>query len=138
MKGSSVVIDVNVWISYFIMARLPQLVTFIVDNELTVFSCNELIDELTNVLNREKFDKYLKQPVEDYIDFHSDLTQFVDIELIFKDSPDIKDNYLFDLALQYDAAYLITGDKKLLAMETVESVQVISLADFKEQLANAD
>lgn len=64
------------------MARLPQLVAFIVDNELTVFSCNELIDELTNVLNRDKFDKYLKQPVEDYIDFHSDLTQSVDIELI--------------------------------------------------------
>jgi len=60
------------------------------------------------------------------------LTQPCEIELIFKDSPDPKDDYLFDLALQFEADYLITGDKKLLAMESVENVQVISLRDFKD------
>ncbi len=65
-------------------------------------------------------------------------TTWMNLSLIFKDSPDIKDNYLFDLALQYNATYLITGDKKLLAMEAVENVQVVSLANFKELLANAD
>lgn len=88
-------------------------------------------------MNRDKFDKYLKAPIEDYIDIYSDLTQPFEIDLIFKNSPDPKDNYLFDLALQSKSVYLITGDKKLLAMETVEHVQVISLADFKEQLTQS-
>jgi len=132
IENFKVVLDVNIWISYFIMGRTEVLADFIIDNELTVYSCPELVDELTNVIQRDKFDKYLKAPREDYLTLHHQLTQFTEIELIFKDSPDPKDNYLFDLALQTKADYLITGDKKLLVMEKLENLQVISLREFKE------
>jgi len=65
------------------------------------------------------------------------LTQFVDIELVFADSPDPKDNYLFDLALQHEAGYLITGDKKLLAMESVDDVRIIFLRTFEALMSDA-
>jgi len=64
------------------------------------------------------------------------LTQFVDIELVFADSPDPKDNYLFDLALQHEADYLITGDKKLLAMESVDDVRIIFLRTFEALMSD--
>lgn len=47
----------------------------------------------------------------------------------FIGSPDIDDDYLFDLAQQSKTKYLVTGDKKLLAFKT-DFVQTISLAEF--------
>jgi len=132
-----VILDVNIWISHFIMGRANALSDFIIDNELTVYSCPELLDELTNVIQRDKFDKYLKAPHENFLTLHQDLTQFVDIELVFADSPDPKDNYLFDLALQHEADYLITGDKKLLAMESVDDVRIIFLRTFEALMSDA-
>jgi len=64
------------------------------------------------------------------------LTQFVDIELVFADSPDPDDNYLFDLALQHQADYLVTGDKKLLAMDSVDDVRIISLRTFEDLMSD--
>ncbi len=127
-----VVFDVNIWISYFIMGRAETLADFIIDNELIVYSCLELVDELTTVIQRDKFDKYLKAPRENYLTLHHQLTVFTEIELIFKDSPDPDDNYLFDLALQAKADYLVTGDKKLLAVENVEA---ISLREFEDMVS---
>ena len=118
------------------MARLPELKTLIVDNELTVFTCHELIDELRDVLKRDKLKKYLHETEETYTDIHFDLTEFFTIEPRFEGSPDPKDNYLFDLALQHEAHYLVTGDKKLLAMESVDDVQIISLRTFEDLMSD--
>lgn len=114
------------------MGRAETLADFIIDNELIVYSCLELVDELTTVIQRDKFDKYLKAPRENYLTLHHQLTVFTEIELIFKDSPDPDDNYLFDLALQAKADYLVTGDKKLLAVENVEA---ISLREFEDMVS---
>jgi len=47
------------------MGRTDSLIDFIIDKEITVYSCPELVHELTDVIQREKFDKYLKAPRED-------------------------------------------------------------------------
>lgn len=49
-ENFKVILDVNIWISYFIMGRAEVLTDFIIDNELKVYSCPELVDELTNVI----------------------------------------------------------------------------------------
>lgn len=54
----------------------------------------------------------------------------------FDGSPDPKDNYLFDLAIQYDATQLDTGEKRLLEMKKAGGVIIISLAEFKTLLSN--
>jgi len=135
MKGSKVILDTNIWVSFFIMAKLPQLESLVRDNELQVLTCHKLMHEIVTVIKRDKFKKYLKKSFETYINMHLDLSKFIRIELRFEGSPDPDDNFLFDLALQSGADYLVTGDKKLLAMENVENVQAISLRKFEEMLS---
>ena len=57
-----VIIDTNIWISFIISAKLDELVHLIIDNDITVYTATALEDELTEVLGRKKFIKYLKLP----------------------------------------------------------------------------
>jgi len=59
MKGSKVILDTNIWVSFFIMAKLPELKRLVIDNELRLFTCDDLIDEIRDVLKRDKLKKYL-------------------------------------------------------------------------------
>jgi uncharacterized protein len=129
--SSRVVIDTNVWVSYFIGGRSSELAHLILDNDLVVLTSKELVDELTEVLGRKKFGKYLTLPVSEYVSIHLDLTSPVGTVAKFDESPDPKDNFLFDIALQHRARYLVTGDRKLLAMQRVKPVEVVSLTTFR-------
>lgn len=129
-----VVLDTNIWVSYFISGRFVQLSALVFDYKLTLLSSPALADELAEVLSRRKFIKYLTLPVDDYVAFHHSLTTRLYPKIRFTDSPDPKDNFLFDLAIQYRAGYLVTGDRKLLAMPPLKQVQVISLTAFRELL----
>lgn len=134
MSPKRIVIDTNIWVSYFIKVRFTDLVNLVVDNDLTVLTSSHLIEELSEVLTRKKFVKYLTLPLDEYIDFHRELTTLVRVKAKYKDSPDPKDNFLFDLALQHQASHLVTGDRKLLNLHQVETVEVISLTAFKANL----
>lgn len=134
--SSRVVIDTNVWISYFIGGRSSELAHLILDNALVVLTSQELVVELTEVLGRQKFSKYLTLPISEYISLHLDLTTRVSIVAKFDESPDPKDNFLFDIALQHRARYLVTGDRKLQAMQRVKFVEVVSLTAFRGLLKN--
>ena len=57
MRSEKIVLDTNIWVSYFIKARFDDLVNLIVDNELIVLTSVELIIELREVLGRKKFAK---------------------------------------------------------------------------------
>lgn len=134
MRPEKIVLDTNIWVSYFIKARFDDLVNLIVDNELIVLTSVELIIELREVLGRKKFAKYLSLPVERYVDFHRELVEEVRVRPLYTASPDPKDNFLFDLVLQKQAGHLVTGDKKLLALKQVKNVDIISLTAFKALL----
>jgi len=135
MKGSKVILDTNIWVSLFVTRRLLELELLVYENDLQLFTCHQLMDEVVVVIKHDELKQYLGEPFEAYIDAHLDLTTFVLIEDHFEDSPTPNDSFLFDLALQTEANYLVTGDKKLLAMEKVENVQIISLRDFKDLLS---
>ena len=90
----------------------------------------ELVAELTEVMGRKKFIRYLTLPVHEYVEFHLDLTSLVDIKPVFTQSPDPKDNFLFDIVIQHHADYLVTGDRRLLETDVVQRVEVISLSSL--------
>lgn len=99
-ENKKVIFGTNIWISYFISHRFDQIAELIIQNELEVLTSDSLVNKLTNVLSRNKFTKQLKYPIERYINFHKTLTLHFNPEKSFSESPDIKDNFLFDLALQ--------------------------------------
>ena len=124
-----IILDTNIWISFFLNGKFHELGLVIFDNKLDVQTCHPLISELQDVLLRNKVSKNLKYPLSDYLNFHFEMTNFIDIQKKFSGSPDIKDDYLFDLAIQSNTNVIVTGDKKLLDFE-IKNIKMISLKDF--------
>lgn len=126
----NLVLDTNIWISYFMAARHVALVNIIYNNDLNIYTNNILIAELENVLNRPKIKKYLNVPVNELINFHRELCIFHKTKPVWQNSPDPKDNFLFDLAIQTRSKYVVTGDKKILSQKPLK-FQFISKTKFE-------
>ncbi len=132
MLPKPIIIDTNIWVSFFITDKLDELSKIIYENDYLVYSSNTLITELKNVLGRSKFKKYILKPINEYIKLHKSLVEVVKVKSIYKNSPDPNDNFLFDLLIQYHANFIVTGDKKLLNFNSSENFQIISLRKFKD------
>ena len=128
--GSRIVFDTNIWISYMITAKYDELEAMLTHNVHFLRSAPSLI-ELREVLSRKKFQKY-KVDVDKTIAFYINLTEFCETEPLFKDCLDPKDNFLFDLAIQGKADYLVSGDKKVLETHLInKNLKVTTLASFR-------
>jgi len=126
-----IILDTNIWISYFISRKFDEIARLILDNELNIFSCEELEAEVGDVLGRAKFKKLIQYDPIRYVDFLKNLTISIKIQRHFKGCPDAKDDFLFDLAIQAPAKYLVTGDKKLIGFK-VQHLDILSFKEFKD------
>jgi putative PIN family toxin of toxin-antitoxin system len=92
------VFDTNIWVSYMITSKYDELESMLTNNVNFLRSAPSLA-ELQEVLSRKKFRKY-NVDVDKTIAFYISLTEFCETKPLFKDCPDPKDNFLFDLAIQ--------------------------------------
>ena len=128
------VFDTNIWVSYIIKAKYGELATFVEDKDVCFLRSAPSLAELQNVLSRKKFQKY-EIDFDRTIAFYKNLTEFCETQALFLDCPDPKDNFLFDLALQGNAKYLVSGDPDVLVTPvTSETLQVTKLRKFKDEL----
>lgn len=112
---------------------MNDFLDMVVHHNLNFISDENLRNELIDVISRKKISKtFSVQDIVDAIDFFDTVSTFVPTEKIFSGSPDIKDDYLFDLANQSETKIIVTGDKKLLDFKTGD-ISMISLADFLEK-----
>src|SRR5690606_35648685 len=94
-----VVIDTNIWISFFIKKKSAELVKMVEDHNLLICCDINLRTELAEVINRQKFKKYLTpQNIKDALFIFDTLTTLIKTKKTFTGSPDAKDDFLFDLA----------------------------------------
>ena len=92
--------------------------------------------ELKEVLSRSKFKKYGIN-VDFTILFYNELTKFHRTKALFKDCSDPKDNFLFDLAIQGNADFLVSGDKKVLETPLKsKNIKLRTLTAFKAEIEN--
>jgi len=127
------VFDTNIWVSYMITAKYDELESMLTNNVNFLRSVPSLA-ELQEVLSRKKFQKY-NVDIDKTIAFYINLTEFCETKPLFKDCSDPKDNFLFDLALQGKADFLVSGDKKVLETKVKSDILTLAtLATFKEKL----
>ena len=131
MQAIKVVFDVNIFISYIIKDRMDEIFDMVFERNICLYRNVEMRVELENVLQRPKFKKYLSQPVMYYMDFFDKITVLYQTISTFQNCTDQKDNYLFDLAYQVNAHYLVSGDKKVLATPVKKSLHLVTLSIFK-------
>lgn len=134
------VLDTNVYISALLSTRGPnaQLVARAQRGEIELVVSGKLLDELHTRLEREKFRRWVSLgEVEDFVAAVTLLGHFVEdrpdeqVPLVCAD-PD--DNFLVALAQDADAQMLVSGDKKVLAIE-YPGIHVYTAADALEALA---
>ena len=129
----NVVLDTNIWISYFMAKKHVELVNILYDYNLKIFTDATLVKELADVLNRPKIKKYINIEISELVDFHKDLCYYNDTKLKYSSSPDPNDNFLFDLAIQTNSEYVVTGDKKILEIQHPD-FKFVSLSFFETMI----
>jgi len=125
------VFDVNIWLRYFISGKAEKIIDMIEDNDVFFYRSAELTSELKEVINRPKFAKYFPNGTNEYILFVEQVAELFLTQSVFDQCADPKDNYLFDLAFQSHSDFLVSGDKKVLAVSVEQPLKVLSLSAFK-------
>jgi len=132
--GNKTVFDTNIWISYFLGEKFGELIALRRERRVLFLRSTPSLSELQEVIMRKKF-KAKNFNVEKLIDFYNGITEFCETKPLFKDCPDPKDNFLFDLAIQGKANYLVSGDKKVLETPLKsKTLTLTTLTIFKERL----
>jgi uncharacterized protein len=90
-----------------------------------------LLEELSDVLGRKKFNRFVTSDERDEF-----LAGFVDqailVEVIesVQACRDPKDDKVLELAVNGQAAYIVTGDKDLLVLHPFRGVEIITAEEF--------
>jgi len=93
----------------------------------------EVVDELNDVLGREKFNKYVSE--EERIEFLIALLQeavFVEISEVITECRDPRDNKFLELAVSGNAECIISGDGDLLSLNPFRGITIVPPREFLE------
>lgn len=127
-----VVFDTNIFISAIIFGGNPrQCLELARSGDIKLFTSKAILLEITR--NLGKFD-WNSQEVRDVIEGLGKFTTVVapegKINLIYKHP---KDNIILECALEAEADYIVSGDKKhLLSLEKFKGIPVITAKQFLE------
>jgi putative PIN family toxin of toxin-antitoxin system len=110
----------------------------LIEHEQLIFLWSEeLIEELIQVSQRDKFQKYI--PLDQLTYFLGHLqskSELVTVKSAIKLCRDPSDDFLLSLAQDGAANFLITGDKDLLALSQFSSTQILTISKFIETILN--
>ncbi len=122
------VFDTNVIISALLFenSKPAQALRYALANGEVLLSL-ELIEELNEVLGRERFNRYVTSEArEEFLEALVERSVLVEIIENVQECRDPKDDKVLELALNGEAQYIISGDKDLLVLHPFRSVVVIA------------
>ena len=89
------------------------------------------IEELSDVLSREKFDRYVSvNDREHYLRHLLQVTTLVSVISEVTDCRDPSDNRFLALALDSESDVIVSGDADVLSLNPWRGIQVVSPAEF--------
>lgn len=144
MRINKFVLDNNIWISYFITKQVDKLLWIIDKHELTVFSCDELVEELRLVLNYPHLKKFNVNVAEAVRILKKATVHFKITYPIRRYIPtDEKDDYLIALALQTGSGFITSGDADILSEKVnlerkYRKLRILTKAEFEKMFAEDD
>jgi len=129
---STIILDTNVLVSavLFGQSTSADVLEEALDHYVPVFTLATW-HELTQVLMREKLNRYLTQEARHL--FLAKLASMVDVvesRSVVNDCRDPKDNKFLALAVDAKAACIVTGDNDLLVLHPYRGIAVCTPAEF--------
>jgi uncharacterized protein len=105
----------------------------------TILQSEATIAELSAVLARKKFDRYLTRDQRDqFLVMLLQVAIIVEISEEIRASRDPKDDKFFELALSGKASCLVSGDADLLALNPFRGIPILNPAAFLTWLPKAN
>ncbi len=121
------VFDTNVLVSALISTKgNPALLLDKVRKSYTLFISKDIIDELEDVISRDKFgltDEEVNTFIEAIISFSEVVNPAIKLNVL-KSDPD--DNKILECAIACGASYIVSGDKHLLDLREYGEVKIIT------------
>lgn len=91
----------------------------------------ELLEELNDVLRRERFNRYItSEEREEFLEALVERAVLVEIIEKVQECRDPKDDKVLELALNGEAQYIISGDRDLLVLHPFRGVAVMKPDEF--------
>lgn len=134
---SRVVLDTNTLVSGFLFPRsVPGQTLDIVLGRYLLLMSIEVAEELTEVMRREKFARFLsRQQREEVVADTIRDSKFVATSTIIADCRDPDDNKFLELAIDGQAATIVSGDADLLLLNPFRGIPILTPREFLSQFA---
>lgn len=132
-----VVIDTNVLVSgLFGIKDSPsaQILLAIRTQKIIFVTSPVIVEEIEEVINRERIVKLIKMSKDELADFLDKLIERSDVtagkQLLQLIGRDVKDDKFLACAFEAKADYIITGDKDLLVLKKYEGIKIVTSREF--------
>lgn len=134
------VFDTNTIISAFLFSEgNPAKALSEALNRGEVILSLEVVEEVSDVLRREKFDRHVRRKVrEEFLKAFIRRAFFVDVAETIEECRDPKDDKFLELAVSGGASHIITGDQDLLVLHPFRSVSILTPRQFLDSLSLPD
>jgi putative PIN family toxin of toxin-antitoxin system len=138
-----VVFDTNLIVSGLLWSGSPrQVLRLAADNRVQALTSEALIDELRDVLRRDKFDRYflrLQKTPDALVNAYLSYAQVIEPQPVPEDAiRDKKDIKVLEAALGGQASYIVSGDNDLLTLKHYARVEILSVQSFLQYVMKDD
>ena len=90
-----------------------------------------LVGELSRVLGRDRFDRYVtREERDEFLESLIRESNLIEITEAVQVCRDPKDDQVLELAVNGNATYIVTGDADLLVLNPFRGVEIITPAEF--------
>ena len=101
----------------------------------TILVSRSLVEELNDVLGRDKFDRYVtREERERFLESLISESELVEITESVQACGDPEDDRILELAVNGSASFVVTGDSDLLVLNPFRSIQIVTPARLLELL----
>ena len=126
------VFDTNVIVSALLFEQLvPAQAFFGALRREKILLSSDLVTEISRVINREKFDRYVTQEQRDqFLVALAQTGTLVEVTEAIHACRDPKDDMILELAVSGLADAIVSGDEDLLALNPFRGIPIITPAKF--------
>ncbi len=130
-----IIIDTNIWISVFINKEFQSFIKKILDNDITIISTAQQIEEISSVLTRPKLALHIdKNLVGEFLVLFLKSVEIVESKVKINDCRNEKDNFILEAAVSGKADFIITEDNDLLVLNPYRDLRIVCVKDFYQYL----
>jgi len=128
------VLDTNIIVSALLFKNSqPRRALDKARHQGTVLMSQPIWQEITEVLRRPKFERYVSSTERDlFLIWLGELVHFIEINKTITICRDAKDDKFLELAVNGDAELIVSGDQDLLILNPFLGISIVTVKEFLE------